>query len=218
MAQLSPTSAQFKQTHPPSLVSGADVTFTGNGIVEGDGVTNQVNTGTAATAPSLIKVTGNSFTMTGLTIRKPHKYGLNLYSCKYAKITNNNFTGGPTEYRDTAYFAINSYFGDKHIISDNQFYPTDDGGMFVQCVFVNSTDNMSIQGNIAQHPYEKLAYVVSSNNIISNNIVVGNENFIPGTNQGNYWATIRNDGINSKITNNFIRFCGGGILQSAAAA
>ena len=202
------------QANPPTifLVSGADVTFTGNGIVEGDGVTNQVNTGTAATAPSLIKVTGNSFTMTGLTIRKPHKYGLNLYSCKYAKITNNNFTGGPTEYRDTAYFAINSYFGDKHIISDNQFYPTDDGGMFVQCVFVNSTDNMSIQGNIAQHPYEKLAYVVSSNNIISNNIVVGNENFIPGTNQkGTIGPPIRNDGINSKITNNFIRFCGGGI-------
>jgi hypothetical protein len=194
------------------LVSGDDVLFTGNGIVEGDGVTNQVNTGTAATSPSLIKVTGDSFTMTDLTIRKPHKYGLNLYEAKYAKITNCNFTGGPTEYRDTAYFAINSYYGEKHIISNNQFYPADDGGMCVQCIFVNSTNNMSIQGNIAEKPYEKLAYVVSSDNIISGNIVVGNTGFIPGTNaRGTVGAPIRNDGINSKVTNNFIYFCGGGI-------
>jgi hypothetical protein len=194
------------------LVSGAEVAFTGNGIVEGDGVTNQVNAGTAATSPSLIKVTGDSFTMTGLTIRKPHKYGLNLYQAKYAKITNCNFTGGPTEYRDTAYFAINSYLGDKHIIADNQFYPTSDGGMCVQCIFANGTNNMSIQGNIAEKPYEKLAYISSSNNIISNNIVVGNTDFIPGTNaKGTIGSPIRNDGINSKVTNNFIFFCGGGI-------
>lgn len=202
------------QANPPTIffVTADDVAFTGNGIVEGDGVINDANTGTAATAPSLIKVTGDSFTMTGLTIRTPHKYGLNLFQCKYAKITNNNFTGGPTEYRDTAHFAINSFFGEKHIIDNNQFYPTDDGGMCVQCVFVNSTNNMSIQGNIAEKPYEKLAYVVSSNNIISNNIVVGNEDFIPGTNQkGTIGPPIRNDGINSKITNNFIRYCGGGI-------
>jgi hypothetical protein len=202
------------QANPPTifLVSGADVTFTGNGIVEGDGATNQVNTGTAATSPSLIKVTGDSFTMTNLTIRKPHKYGVNLFQCKYAKITNCNFTGGPTEYRDTTYFAINSFFGEKHIIDNNQFYPTDDGGMFVQCVFVNSTNNMSIQGNIAKHPYEKLAYVVSSDNVISGNIIIGNTNFIPGTNQkGTIGPPIRNDGINSKVTNNFIYFCGGGI-------
>ena len=194
------------------LVTADDVTFTGGGIVEGDGATNQVNAGTAATSPSLIKVTGDSFTMTGLTIRKPHKYGLNLYQAKYAKITNCNFTGGPTEYRDTAYFAINSYLGEKHIIADNQFYPTSDGGMCVQCIFANGTSNMSIQGNIAEKPYEKLAYISSSNNIISNNIVVGNTDFIPGTNaRGTVGAPIRNDGINSKVTNNFIYFCGGGI-------
>jgi hypothetical protein len=150
--------------------------------------------------------------MTDLTIRKPHKYGLNLYNAKYAKITNCNFTGGPTEYRDTAYFAINTYYGEKHIISNNQFYPTADGGMCVQCIFVNSTNNMSIQGNIAEKPYEKLAYVVSSDNIISGNIIVGNTGFIPGTNaKGTVGAPIRNDGINSKVTNNFIYFCGGGI-------
>jgi hypothetical protein len=202
------------QANPPTifLVSGDDVTFTGSGIVEGDGAINQINTGTAGTSPSLIKITGDSFTMDGLTIRKPHKYGVNLYDAKYAKITNCNFTGGPTEYRDTAYFGINSYYGEKHIISNNQFYPTPDGGMFVQCIFVNSTNNMSIQGNIAEKPYEKLAYVVSSNNIISNNIVVGNTGFIPGTNQkGTIGPPIRNDGINSKVTNNFIYFCGGGI-------
>jgi hypothetical protein len=135
-----------------------------------------------------------------------------LYQCSYAKITNCNFTGGPTEYLDTAYFAINSYYGEKHIISNNQFYPTSDGGMCVQCIFVNNTNNMSIQGNIAEKPYEKLAYVVSSDNIISGNIVVGNTGFIPGTNaRGTVGAPIRNDGINSKVTNNFIYFCGGGI-------
>ena len=202
------------QANPPTifLVSGADVAFTGNGIVEGDGTTNQVNTGTAATFPSLIKVTGNSFTMDGLTVLNPHKVGVMLYQCSYAKITNCNFTGGPTEYLDTAYFGINCYLGEKHIIANNQFYPTDDGGMFVQCVFANGTDNMSIQGNIAKYPYEKLAYISSSNNIISNNIVIGNTDFIPGTNQkGTIGPPIRNDGINSKITNNFIYFCGAGI-------
>ena len=202
------------QANPPTifLVTGKDVWFTGNGIVQGDGQINDVNTGTAATAPSLIKVTGDSFTMDTLTIRRPHKYGVNLYQCKYAKITNCNFTGGPTAYSDTAYFAINVYYGERHIVHENQFYPDDDGGMCVQCVFVNSANNMSIQGNIATHPYEKLAYVVSSNNIISNNIIEGNPNFIPGTNQkGTVGPPIRNDGINSKITNNFIRFCGGGI-------
>jgi hypothetical protein len=202
------------QANPPTifLVSGADVAFTGNGIIQGDGTTNQVNTGTAATFPSLIKVTGNSFTMDGLTILKPHKVGVMLYQCSYAKITNCNFTGGPTEYQDTAYFGINCYFGEKHIVANNQFYPTDDNGMFVQCVFANSTDNMSIQGNIAKYPYEKLAYISSSNNIISNNIVIGNTGFIPGTNsKGTIGPPIRNDGINSKITNNFIYFCGAGI-------
>lgn len=206
------------QANPPTifLVSGDDVCFTGNGIIEGDGATNQVNTGTAATAPSLIKVTGDSFTMDGLTIRKPHKYGVNLFQCKYAKITNCNFTGGPTEYRDTAYFGINCFFGEKHLISDNQFYPTDDGGMFVQCVFVNSTDNMCIQNNIAKHPYEKFAYVVSSYNLITGNVIIGNTGFIPGTNQkGTIGPPIRNDGINSKITNNLIYFCGGGISSIA---
>jgi hypothetical protein len=202
------------QANPPTifLVSGDDVWFTGNGIVQGDGAINDANAGTAATSPSLIKVTGDSFTMDTLTVRKPHKYGVNLFQCKYAKITNCNFTGGPTEYRDTAHFAINVFFGERHIVDANQFYPDDDGGMCVQCVFVNSANNMSIQGNIAIHPYEKLAYVVSSNNIISNNIVEGNPNFIPGTNQkGTIGPPIRNDGINSKITNNFIRLCGGGI-------
>jgi hypothetical protein len=194
------------------LVTADDVTFTGGGIVEGDGVTNQVNAGTAATSPSLIKVTGDSFTMDGLTIRKPHKYGLNLFGSKYAKITNNNFTGGPTEYRDTAYFGINCYQGEKHIISDNQFYPTDDGGMFVQCIFASQCNGMSIQGNIAKHPYEKLAYISSSNNNISNNIVIGNSNLIPGTNtRGTIGSPIRNDGQNSVINNNFIYVCGGGI-------
>ena len=202
------------QANPPTifLVSGADVAFMGNGIIQGDGTTNQVNTGTAATFPSLIKVTGNSFTMDGLTILKPHKVGVMLYQCSYAKITNCNFTGGPTEYRDTAYFGINCYLGEKHIIANNQFYPTDDGGMFVQCVFANGTDNMSIQGNIAKYPYEKLAYISSSNNIISNNVIIGNTNFIPGTNaKGTIGPPIRNDGVNSKVTNNFIYFCGAGI-------
>jgi hypothetical protein len=202
------------QPNPPTifLVSGDEVCFTGNGIIEGDGVTNQVNTGTAATAPSLIKVTGDSFTMDGLTIRKPHKYGINLFESKYAKITKCNFTGGPTEYRDTAYFGINCFFGEKHIISDNQFYPTDDGGMFVQCVFVNSTNNMCIQNNIAKQPYEKFAYVVSSYNLITGNVIIGNTGFIPGTNtKGTIGAAIRNDGVDSKITNNLLYFCGGGI-------
>lgn len=202
------------QTNPPTifLVSGNSVAFTGTGTIKGDGAVNQLNAGTPQTLPSLVKVTGDSFSFYNLTIEKPHKCGILLYDCNYAKITNCNFTGGPTEYNDTGYFGVYSYYGEKHIISDNQFYPAGDGGMFVQCVFVNSTDNMSIQDNIAKHPYEKLAYVVSSNNVISGNVIVGNTNYIPGTNQkGTIGAPIRNDGVNSKITNNFIYFCGAGI-------
>lgn len=203
-----------QQANPPTLfvVSADEVTFTGTGRIKGDGGINQDNTGTIDTAPKLIKITGDSFTMNNLTIDTPHKVGVCPYNAKYAKITNCNFTGGPTEYRDTAYFGIYSYYGEKHLINDNQFYPDANGGMFVQCVFVNSTNNVSIQDNIAEKPYEKLAYVVSSNNIISGNIIIGNTGFIPGTNQkGTIGPPIRNDGINSKITNNLIYYAGGGI-------
>lgn len=203
-----------QQANPPTLfvVSGDEVTFTGTGRIKGDGATNQNNTGTIDTAPKLFKVTGDSFSMYNLTVDTPHKVGVCLYTCKYAKITNCNFTGGPTQYRDTAYFGIFCYYGEKHLISDNQFYPDENGGMFVQCVFVNSTENVSIQDNIAEKPYEKLAYVVSRNNIISGNIIIGNTGLIPGTDQGGtVGPPIRNDGINSKITNNFIYYCGGGI-------
>lgn len=203
-----------QQADPPTLfvVSADEVTFTGTGRIRGDGGINQSNTGTIDTAPKLLKVTGDSFSMYNLTIDTPHKVGVCLYTCKYAKISNCNFTGGPTEYRDTSYFGIFCYYGEKHLINDNQFYPDENGGMFVQCVFVNSTSNVSIQDNIAEKPYEKLAYVVSNNNIISGNIIIGNTGLVPGTDQqGTVGPPIRNDGINSKITNNFIWYCGGGI-------
>lgn len=203
-----------QQANPPTLfvVSADEVTFTGTGRIRGDGGINQSNTGTIDTAPKLVKITGDAFTMCNLTIDTPHKVGVCPYNAKNAKITNCNFTGGPTEYRDTAYFGIYSYYGEGHIFNDNQFYPDASGGMYVQGIFVNSTNNVSIQDNICYRPYEKLAYVVSSNNIISGNIIMGNPGFIPGTNQyGTIGPPIRNDGVNSKITNNFIYDCGAGI-------
>lgn len=196
------------------LVSGDNVTFSGSGQLTGDGTTDDVNSGTADTFPSLVKVTGDYFTMSGLTINKPHKVGVFLYDCVQGKIQGCNFTGGPVEYDDTAYFGLHINQGSKHIVSGNQFYPDSDGGMYVQCIFSNGTSFCLIDANIAYRPYEKLAYINGTHCTISNNIVVGNTGTIAGTSvTGTVGAAIRHDGASGKITNNQLYYCGAGIAS-----
>jgi hypothetical protein len=200
------------QANPPTIfyVTADDVSFVGGGKLIGDGTVNSVNTGTDATMPSLARVTGDAFTFDGPIIDTPHKIGIHLDSCFYAKVTNSNFTGGPVAYSDTAYFAVRATGGGKHIISNNQFYPSGTGGMFVQCVFFNATSDCLIEGNIATRPYEKLAYLTGSRNIVTGNSVLGNSGTIPGTNQqGTVGPALRCDGADNKITNNFTNYGGG---------
>jgi len=190
-------------------VSADNVTFSGGGSIIGDGTINAENAGTAETIPSLVYVSGDNFSMTEIEIDTPFKSGVHLDSCLNANIYSNRFTGGPTEYTDTAYFAVRSDGGGSHIVSDNQFYPDATGGMYVNCLFMVS-NNCLVEGNIVTHPYEKLAYITGNNNVVNDNIIIGNSGLIPGTNQqGTVGVAIRCDGANNKVTNNVTDFGGG---------
>jgi hypothetical protein len=200
------------QTNPPTIfyVTADHVKFMGNGGLKGNGTTNSVNTGTDATLPSLIRVTGDYFVLDGLNIITPYKVGIHLVGSDDGKIINNTFTGGPTVYTDTSYFGVRVSNGDRNIISNNHFVPDAGGGMYVQCIFFSDGNDSVIEGNIAEKPYEKLAYLNGNNNIINGNSVIGNTSIIPGTNQtGTVGIVYRCDGANNKITNNFSNYGGG---------
>jgi len=205
-------SFQAIQANPPTIfyITANYVTLTGTGILKGDGTTNSVNTGNDSTVPSLIRVTGDYFTMTGLTVDTPFKVGVHLVGSDNSKITENNFTGGPTTYTDTAYFGIRISNGNRNIVSNNQFFPSATGGMYVQCIFTSNGNQSIFEGNVAHKPYEKLVYLNGSYNIVNGNTVIGNSSTIPGTNQtGTVGVVYRCDGAYNKITNNFSNYGGG---------
>lgn len=198
------------QANPPFIfnVTGDGVSFTGTGKISGDGSVDSVNTGTDLTMPGLIRVSGDNFTMSGVTIDTPPKVGVSLYDCSGARITNCTFTGGPTTYTDTAYFAIRAYLGGNHNISLNLFTPDATGGMFVNTIFFTSTTSCIIDNNICIKPYEKLAYIVGSYNLVCNNYVTGNPTTIPGTSQaGTLTSVFRGMGNYNKFSNNYTKFC-----------
>ena len=200
------------QANPPTIfyVTADGVKFTGNGGLKGDGTTNSVNTGNDNNLPSLIRVTGNHFVFDGLTVDTPYKAGVHLVGCDDGLITNCTFTGGPTAYTDTAYFGVRIRDGYRHIVSNNHFMPDAGGGMYVQCVFSSNGNECVIEGNTAQKPYEKLAYLNGNSNVVTGNVVVGNTSTIPGTNQtGTVGSVFRCDGADNKITNNFSNYGGG---------
>jgi parallel beta-helix repeat protein len=183
------------------------VTFNGPGRVIGDGTVNQQNIG--GDAPSLIYVIGSYFTMTEITIVTAPKIGLWLASGTNAKITNCNFTGGATQYEDTAYFAIRIDSGAYHIISNNQFFPDASGGMYVNCIFAIASYCI-YDSNVCLRPYEKLIYSTGDGNVISNNSVIGNTGAIPGSNIfGTFGAVYRCDGGKNKVIGNYSQYAGG---------
>jgi hypothetical protein len=209
-------SFQAIQANPPTIfyITADYVTLTGTGVLKGDGTTNSVNTGSDATLPSLVRVTGDYFTMTGLTVDTPFKVGIHLVGANSAKITENNFTGGPTVYTDTAYFGVRISNGDRHIVSNNQFFPSGTGGMYVQCIFSSNGNECVYESNVAHKPYEKLVYLNGNYNIVNGNTVIGNTSTIPGTNQtGTVGVVYRCDGAYNKITNNFSNYGGGAAVR-----
>jgi hypothetical protein len=157
-----------------------------------------------------MRVTGDYFVFDGLIVDTPFKVGVHLVGSNNGKIINNTFTGGPTTYTDTSYFGVRVSDGDRHIISNNHFVPDVGGGMYVQCIFFSDGNDSIVEGNIAEKPYEKLAYLNGNNNIVNGNSVIGNTSTIPGTNQtGTVGVVYRCDGANNKITNNFSNYGGG---------
>ena len=204
-----------QQANPPYIfsVTADDVTFTGGGgKIIGNGTIDDTNTGNQNTFPGLVHVTGDNFTMNGGIIDTPPKVGVLLYDCTGAKILGNTFTGGPTvsTFGNTAHFAIYSYLGGEHNISDNLFTPDTSGGMYINAIFFNGTDDSIIDANVCVHPYEKLAYIVGSHNLITNNYVVGNPNQIPGTSpaiSGTLTSVFRGMGNFNKFSNNVSRYC-----------
>ena len=200
------------QANPPTgfLVTANNVTFTGSGKIIGSGTVNQQNVGTPATATSMVKVTGSYFTMTGLTIEKPYKVGVFLSGSSNSKIIANNFTGGPTSYEDTGYFGLYLYQGGNHIVSNNQFTPATDGGMFVQCVFTDGASSCIFEGNFAYRPFEKIFYINASDNLVVNNICYGNTGLVPGTNsQGTASDALRCSGSRNVVKNNYLNYAAG---------
>lgn len=200
------------QANPPTIfyVTADNVKFIGNGGLKGNGTTNSVNTGTDATLPSLIRITGDGFIFDGLTIDTPYKVGIHLVGATACKILNSFFTGGPTTYTDTAYFGVRIRDGNRHIVNNNLFQPDDSGGMYVQCIFSSNGNGCIYESNVAYRPYEKLVYLNGDNNIVNGNSVIGNISTIPGTNQtGTVGVVYRCDGANNKITNNFSNYGGG---------
>lgn len=205
-------SFQAIQANPPTIfyITADYVTLTGEGVLKGDGTTNSVNTGTDATLPSLCRVTGDFFSMTGITVDTPYKVGIHLVGANGSKITDNIFVGGPTVYTDTAYFGVRISNGARHIVSNNQFAPSDSGGMYVQCIFSSGGNECVYEGNIAYKPYEKLVYLNGDYNVVNGNTVIGNPSIIPGTNQsGTVGVVYRCDGAYNKITSNFSNYGGG---------
>jgi hypothetical protein len=204
------------QANPPYIfkVTADNVTFTGGGgKIVGDGTTDSTNAGTDQTMPGLVYVSGNNFTMTSCLIDTPPKIGVMLYDCQSAKILGNTFTGGPTTYGSTGYFAIRTYLGNSHNISDNLFTPDANGGMFVNTIFMNQTSSCVIDSNICIHPYEKLVYCVGDKNTISNNQVIGNPNTIPGSSpalKGTLTSVYRFDGDYNICVGNYSDFCAAG--------
>jgi hypothetical protein len=205
------------QSNPPYIfnVTADNVTFSGRGgKLMGDGTTNSVNAGTDQTFPGLVYVSGDNFTMEGCIVDTPPKVGVILHNCTGAKIVNNTFTGGPTAYTSTAYFAIRGYLGSGHIVSNNVFTPDANGGMYVNTIFFNGTSQSVIDSNVCIHPYEKLVYCVGSENVISNNQVIGNPNDIPGVSpalKGTLTSVYRLDGTNNVCVGNFSDFCAAGV-------
>jgi hypothetical protein len=203
------------QANPPYIfkVTADNVTFTGGGgKIIGDGATDSTNSGTDQTIPGLVYVSGDNFTMTGCIIDTPPKLGVMLYECQGAKILGNTFTGGPLTYGSTGYFAIRTYLGNSHNISNNLFTPDANGGMFVNTIFMNQTSSCVIDSNVCIHPYEKLVYCVGNKNVISNNQVIGNPNTIAGTAfKGTLTSVYRFDGDFNNCVSNYSDFCAAGV-------
>lgn len=211
------------QANPPFIfnVTANDVTFSGSGRIIGDGTVNDLNTGDDSTMPGLVRVTGDNFRFTGITIDTPPKVGISLYDCENATIESSHFTGGVTSYTvgNTAYFGIRVYLGKGHLIDGNQFYPNGSGGTFTNCIFTVTTTNNIFSNNIAIHPYEKLIYLYGSNNLITGNHVKGNPSTIPGTAQaGTITSVYRVIGANNTISNNTSDYCLAGLTVQDGAA
>lgn len=197
------------QANPPYIfnVTADGVTFSGRGKIKGDGAIDSTNSGDDTTMPGLVRVTGDNFSMAGLTIDTPPKIGVLLYSCANAKISDCVFTGGPLTYTSTGYFAIRGYLGSGHNVNGNLFTPAANGGMFVNTIFCNGTNKSAFIGNICIRPYEKFVYLYGNDNLISDNYVVGSTDVIPGTAQaGTITSVYRCNGNQNKITNNVARY------------
>lgn len=201
------------QSNPPYVlnVTADDVLITGPGAFIGDGTINDVNTGTDATIPGLVYVSGDNFTIEGVSFVSAPKVGLMLADCVGARVSGCKFTGGPTSYSDTAHFGIRVFSGSRHIITGNRFYPDANGGMMVQCIFANGGNDCIIEHNTAYRPFEKLVYWFGDRNLISSNAVIGNTGTIAGTNrQGTITTVYRVNGSYNKIDSNYAYNCAGG--------
>lgn len=217
----------LKATHsavrpnPPFIlnITSPGVTISGSGRIIGDGAIDDTNAGTDETIPGLVRVAADDFTMTGVEIVAPPKVGVMLYQCQRARIHGVRFSGGPKVYGDTGHFGVRAAGGGHHIFDRNRFYPTADGGMVVQCIMLAGSHDNVMTTNYALHPYEKLIYAYGDRNLARDNVVIGNPNFIPGTNiQGTITGVFRFHGSFNRVESNYTRDCAGGVQMMDGTA
>lgn len=227
------------QANPPYIfkVTADGVTFSGNGKIIGNGTIDDTNAGDETTFPGLIYVTGDNFTMNGLTIDTPPKLGVLLYSSLNAKITNCIFTGGVVTYSSgaTAYFAIRSTGGGGHIIKGNQFIPDASGGTTINAIFfgglAGNSNGCIISNNVAKAPHEKITYLYGDYNKVIGNYVDSAINTDSYRHHGSYNTLENNiskdckggcqvfDGVGNSITgNSFIGCLQAGIIVAKLSA
>lgn len=209
------------QDLPPYIfnVTAEGAGIVGPGRVIGDGAINDISTGyeTADRCPGLIRLAASHTFVRNVSIVAPPKVGVMVYGSNMCDVSGNRVTGGVTSYfssaaaSQTAHFGIYVAGGSRHNISDNFFYPDINGGMVIQCIF-GYWNTSIISRNIAYRPYEKLIYCFGSANIASDNTIIGNTGFVPGTTmEGTVGVVIRFHGSHNRVTDNYIANCGGGI-------
>lgn len=162
--------AMFKVTAP-------DVTFTGTGRLAGTGNYSDANSGDAATHPTFIWVSGDSFLFDkGLTIDGPYKAGISLIAC-YSATIRGKWRGLVSAYGDTSYFGVVASGGGMHSFERMIANRTATGGRFVNLIFTAGSSgeaNACTVRNCYADVWEKLIYGYGNGHLIIDNDGIGN--------------------------------------------
>ncbi len=152
-------------------VTADDVTFEGNGTIEGVGTYSDNNTNNLYMA-GLIYVTGKNFTARGITFKNSPQKAIFINATYRPTITGCKFTGGPLIAGATTAGHFYIYFlASYHLqITDNQFYATATAGA-VRNPICGTGYLATITDNNFTDCHEHAIYVTVDHSTISHNVV-----------------------------------------------